>query len=781
MIFLKLGRLLFWRKKKKSEPEKMPEVLEKALGGKPEDGTPIMKSDYTDDFKFGEVWVAVKDDTLFKFDASDKNNTEVKTFSLVKGDEMFVDITATSIALVLKHEENNIIICRGTNTMNRFFGEFASKINTSLNGESGENNDTQEEAPHGGHGGPRGPHGPHGPHGGGGPQGDCCPKCGRPYKDATRVCPHCFDKKGILKRLLSYTWKYKGYVIAIIIFTLISALLQVISPYLQGTAFFDQVLKDGHIHYGRIFELVGVLVILQLLSTLLTIIYGRANSKFANEVVYDLKTDVFSSMQRLSIKYFTDKETGALMTRVNSDAEEVQWFMLDGLPYLIVNIMKLIGIAVIMMIIKPSITLLILIPVPFIVLFFYKYMPVFHKMYSKSFRKRSDMTSRMNDSFTAVRVVKAFGKEETENKSFAVSSRGFSDVQAEIQTKAGTVFPFVGLAMWSGSLFIYILGGIMIMTGKMEFGTLTSFVGYVGMIYGPLEWMTNTVQKLTAALNSANRIFEIIDAKSIITEAEEAKVIEDFKGEITFENVNFSYVPNRPVLKDISFKVAPGEHIGIVGPSGAGKSTLINLVARLYDTDSGVIKFDGIDIRELSLKWLHDQVGTVLQDTYLFTGTVFDNIAYTKPDATPDEVIEAAKMADAHDFIMKMDDGYDTWIGTGGKGLSGGERQRLSLARAILKKPKILILDEATSAVDTQTELHIQKALQALSQGRTTFNIAHRLSTLRNADRLIVIENGNLVEIGTHAEIYAMEGVYYKLYQIQKDALKMRGLEEANS
>ena len=753
----------------------MPEVFEKALGGKPEDGTPIMKSDYTDDFKFGEVWVAVKDDTLFKFDASDKNNTEVKTFSLVKGDEMFVDITATSIALVLKHEENNIVICRGTNTMNRFFGEFASKINTSLNGESGENNDTQEEAPHGGHGGP------HGPHGGGGPQGDCCPKCGRPYKDATRVCPHCFDKKGILKRLLSYTWKYKGYVIAIIIFTLISALLQVISPYLQGTAFFDQVLKDGHIHYGKIFELVGVLVILQLLSTLLTIIYGRANSKFANEVVYDLKTDVFSSMQRLSIKYFTDKETGALMTRVNSDAEEVQWFMLDGVPYLIVNIMKLIGIAVIMMIIKPSITLLILIPVPFIVLFFYKYMPVFHKMYSKSFRKRSDMTSRMNDSFTAVRVVKAFGKEETENKSFAVSSRGFSDVQAEIQTKAGTVFPFVGLAMWSGSLFIYILGGIMIMTGKMEFGTLTSFVGYVGMIYGPLEWMTNTVQKLTAALNSANRIFEIIDAKSIITEAEEAKVIEDFKGEITFENVNFSYVPNRPVLKDISFKVAPGEHIGIVGPSGAGKSTLINLVARLYDTDSGVIKFDGIDIRELSLKWLHDQVGTVLQDTYLFTGTVFDNIAYTKPDATPDEVIEAAKMADAHDFIMKMDDGYDTWIGTGGKGLSGGERQRLSLARAILKKPKILILDEATSAVDTQTELHIQKALQALSQGRTTFNIAHRLSTLRNADRLIVIENGNLVEIGTHAEIYAMEGVYYKLYQIQKDALKMRGLEEANS
>ena len=242
--------------------------------------------------------------------------------------------------------------------------------------------------------------------------------------------------------------------------------------------------------------------------------------------------------------------------------------------------------------------------------------------------------------------------------------------------------------------------------------------------------------------------------------------------------MNFSYLPNRPVLKNISFEAAPGEHIGIVGPSGAGKSTLINLIARLYDTESGNIYFDGVNIKELSLKWLHEQVGTVLQDTYLFMGTVFDNIAYTKPSATREEVINAAKMADAHDFIMKMDDGYDTWIGTGGKGLSGGERQRISLARAILKNPKILILDEATSAVDTQTELHIQKALELLSRGRTTFNIAHRLSTLRNADRLVVIENGNLVEMGTHAEIYALEGVYYRLYQIQKDALKMRGLEE---
>ncbi len=776
----KLKRLLFWRKKKTTENETFPDKLEKAMGGKDEE-TPVIKSDYTDDFVFAEVWLAVKDNILYKYVNVDKCESDVQQFKLFEGDELFVDVNATSLVLVHKHGDESEFICRGSNTMNRFFGEFAEKVNKLLKKDDSEDVDAEKSEPHEDHHRHGGHRGPGGRHRGGGANGDCCPKCGRPYKDATRVCPNCFDRAGIIKRLLKYTWKYKGYVIAIVLFTFISSMLHVLSPYLQGTVLFDQVLKDGHIHYGKIFELVAVLIVIQVLSMILTIIYGRANSKFANEVVYDLKTDVFSSMQRLSIKYFTDKETGALMTRVNSDAEEVQWFMLDGIPYLIANIMKLLGIAVVMFIIKPSITLLILIPVPFIVLFFYKFIPKFHKMYSKSFRKRSDMTARMNDSFTAVRVVKAFGKEETENKSFAVTSHSFGDIQAEIQTKSGTVFPLVGLVMWSGSMFIYVLGGMLILTGKMGFGTLTSFVGYVGMIYGPLEWMTHTVQKLTAALNSANRIFEIIDARSVIAEADEPKEIDDFKGEITFENVNFSYVPNRPVLKDISFKVAPGEHIGIVGPSGAGKSTLINLIARLYDTDSGTIKFDGIDIKDLSLKWLHNQVGTVLQDTYLFVGTVYDNIAYTKPDATPDEVIAAAKMADAHDFIMKMEDGYDTWIGTGGKGLSGGERQRLSLARAILKKPKILILDEATSAVDTQTELHIQKALESLSKGRTTFNIAHRLSTLRNADRLIVIENGNLVEIGTHAEIYAMEGVYYKLYQIQKDALKMRGLEEADS
>lgn len=737
-------------KKNRDLSERIPQKLAESAGIRPEAAGLYLKTDLTDEFRYGDVWLLVHDNTLYKY----CEGHSIETYPLRSGDELAVEIAATTLAISLQSGGTLRIICRGSNAMNKAFGKFTAAVAKLLHGEKNfaETSDLERE--------------------------ERCPNCGRPYRDDTWLCPHCVNKARVFRRLLAYAGHYKRYIIFILTFILITAGFEVVAPYFQGTVLFDEVLNSDSPHYGKIFLLVGGLALLQLLSMCFTIIYGRKNARFANEVVYDMRTDVFSSMQRLSIKYFTDKETGALMTRVNSDAEEVQWFLLDGIPFLIVNLLKLFGVAAVMIAMRPTLSVLILVPAPFIILFFRRYLPKFDRMYSKSFRYRSAMTARMNDSFTGVRVVKAFGKEESENASFSARSRAFGDSQADIGIRSGTVFPIVSLAMWMGSLIIYVLGGKMIIDGSMGFGQLTSLVGYVGMIYGPLEWLTNTVQQFASAMNSANRIFEIIDARSVIQESETPKTIDDFKGRVTFENVNFSYLPNRPVLKNISFEAAPGEHIGIVGPSGAGKSTLINLIARLYDTESGTIRFDGVEIKELSLDWLHSQVGTVLQDTYLFMGTVFDNIAYTKPSATREEVIRAAKMADAHDFIMKMDDAYDTWIGTGGKGLSGGERQRISLARAILKDPKILILDEATSAVDTRTELHIQKALEELSRGRTTFNIAHRLSTLRNADRLIVIENGNLVEMGTHAEIYALEGVYYRLYQIQKEALKMRGLEE---
>jgi len=464
------------------------------------------------------------------------------------------------------------------------------------------------------------------------------------------------------------------------------------------------------------------------------------------------------------------------MTRVNEDANNVQWFFHDGLPYIIVNAINIIGVAVFMFTINPQLTAIVLLPAPFVYLFFKTYLPKFYSMFGKYHRKNAKMNSRMNDSFAGLRVVKAFGKEKIETTAFAEASFGFSKVGQNIGTTASTVFPIVGLIMWLGSLTIYIFGGLQIIKGNMLFGDITTMVGYAGMIYGPLQWFANLMQTWAGAMNSANRIFEIIDAVPTVREISEPVIIENYEGHIVLKDVSFSYEPNKPVLNSVSLDVKPGEVIGIVGHSGAGKSTLINLITRLYDVEEGSISIDGHNVRDLSLNDLKNNIGIVLQDTFLFIGSVGENVAYGKPEASMGEIIAAAKAAYAHDFIMKLPDGYDTMIGAGGHGLSGGERQRLAIARAILKNPKILILDEATSSVDTQTESQIQQALSKLSKGKTTFNIAHRLSTLRDADRLIVLENGKIVEAGTHDELNNLKGVYYKLYQIQKEALKIKGI-----
>ena len=389
------------------------------------------------------------------------------------------------------------------------------------------------------------------------------------------------------------------------------------------------------------------------------------------------------------------------------------------------------------------------------------------------------MNSRMNDSFTGVKVVKAFGKEEREVESFARTSRDFAEVEKKISMTAETLFPATHLLMWLGSLGIYIFGGIQILKGNILFGNLTAMLSYVEMMYNPMHWFTQLIRNFSRAMQAANRVFEVMDSVSSVPEKEHPIELPQVNGEVRLEKVCFSYEPNVPILTDISFTAKPGEVIGVVGHSGAGKSTLINLITRLYDVDSGAISIDGVNVKDLSFECLRKNIGMVLQDTYLFIGTVTANIAYAKPDATMEEIIAAAKEACAHDFIMNLPDGYDTFIGGGGQGLSGGERQRLALARAILKNPRILILDEATSAVDTKTEMDIQNAMEKFSRGRTTFNIAHRLSTLRNADRLIVIDGGKLAECGTHQELCQIEeGAYRRLYNIQKEALKVRGIED---
>jgi ATP-binding cassette subfamily B protein len=331
--------------------------------------------------------------------------------------------------------------------------------------------------------------------------------------------------------------------------------------------------------------------------------------------------------------------------------------------------------------------------------------------------------------------------------------------------------------MFFGQVVVTALGGNMVLKGEISLGTLLTFIAYLSMLYGPLEFMSWVSNWWARCVDSAQRVFEIIDAKPDVTEPDDPVILDRIRGDIELKDVKFEYDPATPVLKGLNLSVKAGEMLGIVGKTGAGKSTMANLIARLYDVTEGAITIDGINVRQLSLTQLRQSIGIVSQDIYLFIGTIADNIRYARPNATMEEVIRAAKAASAHDFIMNLPDAYETRVGAGGQDLSGGEKQRLSIARTILQDPDILILDEATAAMDTETEANIQKALFELQKGRTTIAIAHRLSTLRDADSLAVISDGRVVESGTHRELMLRKGEYYKLYKIQLEGLKVINME----
>ncbi|HHV50712.1 MAG TPA: ABC transporter ATP-binding protein, partial [Clostridiales bacterium] len=407
----------------------------------------------------------------------------------------------------------------------------------------------------------------------------------------------------------------------------------------------------------------------------------------------------------------------------------------------------------------------------------YRLMPrIWHANGKRSNATRS-MYSLLNDGIGGARVVRAFGQEGYENSKFAKVNDNVRNAEMKVVQYGNKFEISFSLAREIPTLLVWSLGALLIIKfpGFLTYGKLITFVNYLNMLQGPMQFMSSILRWWSSSMNAAQRIFEIIDAKPEVVEKANPMDL-DVKGDITFNNVSFGYEPNKKVLKNISFTVKKGQVLGIVGKSGAGKSTLVNLISRLYDSETGEILIDGVNIKDISFKSLHGAVAMVSQETYIFMGTIAENIAYAKPDATREEIINAAKAASAHQFIIQLPDGYDTVIGTGGRELSGGERQRISIARAILADPKILVLDEATASVDTQTERAIQEALEKLVQGRTTISIAHRLSTLRNADYLIVLKDGEIVEHGTHQQLIEKRGEFFKLLQLQTKALAMRGI-----
>ncbi|WP_300567158.1 ABC transporter ATP-binding protein [uncultured Acetatifactor sp.] len=619
---------------------------------------------------------------------------------------------------------------------------------------------------------------------------ECCPKCGMIYPDQERkVCPKCMDKKSILFRVLSYFKPYMKYLVIMVLCYIGSAVLNLVWPYLSGTVLYDQVLARNeeflallHLPAGRFVTALTVLVISMIVTKVilqgLAVLQGVLAARIAPSVVATLKSQVFSSMGRLSISFYSKRQTGGLMTRVSDDAEEISSFLIDGIPNFFVNVGTILATIVIMFLLDPLLALMSVILMPVLVVISYRMMPHLWHYYGKRHRANRRLKGQMNENFTGARVVKAFGQQEQEMTRFKKNNGKVRTAEMDLARYDNKFYALYRSVEDTISFLVWAVGGAMIIGGAdIELGLLITFSGYVGQLQWPLDFFSRAIRWYTQCMNSAQRMFEIIDAVPEVKEVPDPLRPGELRGEIELRNVTFGYEAHKPILKDISFHVEAGEVFGIVGRSGAGKSTLVNLISRLYDTQEGEVLVDGVNVKRYGFQELRRNVAMVSQETYIFMGTVAENIAYARPDATREEIIHAAVQANAHDFICKMPEGYDTLLGSSSRSLSGGEKQRISIARAILADPKILILDEATSAVDTETELAIQKSLERLEKGRTVLSIAHRLSTLRNATHLIVLDDGRLTESGTHEELLAKKGTFYKLSELQTKALAMRGIE----
>lgn len=573
-------------------------------------------------------------------------------------------------------------------------------------------------------------------------------------------------QKQTLKRILRYIRPYSGLVILSLLLSILTVGLTLYVPILTGRGV-DQIVGEGNVNFDGLLAVIASIVVSVLITSLAQWIMNHINNQITYRIVRDLRVQAFEHLQELPLSYVDRHPSGDLISRIVTDIDQFSDGLLLGFTQLFTGVATILGTILFMLAINPWITLIVVLlsPLSFVVANFIAKKSF--SMFKKQSETRGELTGFINEMLGGIKVVQAFNYQQDADRRFDEINDRLSEYSLKATFFSSITNPatrFMYSAIYAG---VAISGGLLAIAGSITVGQLSSFLSYTNQYTKPFNDITSVLTEFQNSLASAARVFELLDEPSAPAEPKDAVVLEHPRGEIRLSHVDFSYAPDVTLIKDLNLSVAPGQRIAIVGPTGCGKTTLINLLMRFYDVQKGSIQVDGCDIRGITRRSLRISYGMVLQETWLKAASIRDNIAYGRPDASEEEIIAAAKKAHAHSFIQRMPEGYDTVIAEGGGNLSQGQKQLLCIARIMLCLPPMLILDEATSSIDTRTEIRIQRAFETLMEGRTSFIVAHRLSTIQNADRILVMNQGQIVEQGTHEELLAKKGFYFHLYNSQ--------------
>lgn len=584
------------------------------------------------------------------------------------------------------------------------------------------------------------------------------------------------DFKGTLNRLMGYLKHYKMQIFYVFAAAIISTIFSIVSPKILGkatTKIFEGVMlktrgtPGAGIDFNYIRKILITLIVLYIISSIFNYIQQYIMAGVAQKTVYDMRRDVYDKLNKLPLKFFDSHTHGELLSRVSNDIDNISATLQQSITQLITSIVTIIGVIIMMLTISPLLTLITIITLPLGVVFVRPVIKRSQGFFIKQQRVIGELNGHVEEMYTGHDVIKSFNREKNSIDKFKGINSELYDAAWKAQFMSGIMMPVMNFTSNLGYVFVSVIGGILVGRGKIQIGDVQAFIQYSKQFGQPISQTANIANIIQSTVASAERVFELLDEEEMEPDATNNKYIKDPKGKVTFDHVKFGYNPEHILINDMSIDVKPGQMVAIVGPTGAGKTTLINLLLRFYELNGGKILIDDVDIKDMKRDDLRELFGMVLQDTWLFKGTIKENIAYGSKEVTDEHIVAVAKAANANHFIMTLPKGYDTEINEEASNISQGQKQLLTIARAMIKDPKILILDEATSSVDTRTEINIQKAMNKMMEGRTSFVIAHRLSTIKDADIILVMKDGDVIEKGNHEELLNQGGFYADLYNSQ--------------